>query len=476
MMALLQQNRLTNNKDKDDDVSRIQLQLLQQWLPESHHGLLELALEWRKANKAACCLSLLSILLEHGLRLHWCRVNDVAQDVMARPGAYYVTLDGHGQRHRHKLLLDPSPDNRLVSVLSGTTVALCTDLFVASSKQGPNLRAALAHGLYDSQIECELLDTGPTTTDTTNPCNNMNTTCNGDDDHDALDCDSCGGCLTRNVVDLVLLAMTGAAVAATDTRDAPAMRATTTTSPTREVVLQQCQHSSFVYRPVYSYRAVALQNVKGALRQLDRLQQLLLVPSLTAVSTRIMYSTDAVAVLRNALGNSTVFHNVSSKVVSMLEIATDDGDEEWTAPHVFQEHKLNMILAKCGATCQLFKDVATAIAVRREYGTVLPERQQVEFAFTIYKFATLVGLLSFHHFVLQLSLQDTKSTTTTTTSSDDDDETLQMLKKAVERSRMLVSTVSTFLPKCPQRSLQAVDHYIKSKAIKSIIRTVGEST
>ena len=178
--------KLLLNDARVDDSEAI----LKGWLPKSHHGLLELALEW-KHSKPACSIALLSIILEHGLRLEWCRVNQCPEHAMAQPGAYYVTLDGHGQKHQHDLILHPyisddlihndsDRENKLISHLGGATVALLTDLF-ASSCGGPNLRASLAHNMWDDHVERELTS--------------------GHVQHELVD-----------VVDLVIVAMEGAAL------------------------------------------------------------------------------------------------------------------------------------------------------------------------------------------------------------------------------------------------------------------------
>ena len=101
---------------------------------------------------------MLSILLEHGLRLDWCRLNDQPKYVIPRPGAYFVTFDGHEQRNFHDLLLHPylmdekddrRKNNKRLYALDGSTTALLADLF-CSSCGGPNIRATVTHGLWDS--------------------------------------------------------------------------------------------------------------------------------------------------------------------------------------------------------------------------------------------------------------------------------------------------------------------------------------
>jgi hypothetical protein len=135
---------------------------LYSWLP--HPSLLTWTLqEYHAQRHPARIVAIFSILLEHGLRLQWCRWNQLPDEMLARPNFYFATLDGHGQRHVHYLLLhpyiiresDPTTtalvENRLISTrLSGSITALLTDLYC--SPGGPNLRAALAHGTWDGWL------------------------------------------------------------------------------------------------------------------------------------------------------------------------------------------------------------------------------------------------------------------------------------------------------------------------------------
>jgi hypothetical protein len=134
---------------------------IKNWLPQSHWSLLDLAYQW-KHKLPTCSMAILSILIEHSLRVEWCRLNNRTEDLIARPGSYFVTLDGHSQRKQHDLLLHPyiglgseASKNKLISSLGGGTIALLTDIFISSSG-GPNIRAALGHGLWDSVMEGEL--------------------------------------------------------------------------------------------------------------------------------------------------------------------------------------------------------------------------------------------------------------------------------------------------------------------------------
>lgn len=134
------------------------------WLPNSHHALWHLAMEWYQARaKPVSTMTILAILLEHGLRLSWCDLNK-RQDNIAIPSAYYVTLDGFGQRQQHNILMHPylldeeekTRKNLLMEYLPGSTTALITDLFC--SPCGPNIRSKVAHGSYDTLLFQEWLN------------------------------------------------------------------------------------------------------------------------------------------------------------------------------------------------------------------------------------------------------------------------------------------------------------------------------
>ena len=85
------------------------------FVPSSHQNLLRFTLH----ELGTTCLSStqiapplitifitsMSLLLEHSFRMVWCRVNDRMDDSIARPASYYVTLDGHGQKDKHEVMI-----------------------------------------------------------------------------------------------------------------------------------------------------------------------------------------------------------------------------------------------------------------------------------------------------------------------------------------------------------------------------------
>lgn len=108
--------------------------------------------------RPATICAIVCVLIEHALRQDWCDANGRPTDTQAQHGALYVTLDGHGQRNLHDLILhtrnqflssanngDEAYGGGAVSnnkfTLDGPTRALLTDLFY--SPTGPNTRSSL---------------------------------------------------------------------------------------------------------------------------------------------------------------------------------------------------------------------------------------------------------------------------------------------------------------------------------------------
>jgi hypothetical protein len=407
----------------DSDSMKI---VIMDWLPKSHHDLLDLAFAW-KDTRPTCSLALLSIILEHGLRLDWCRINDLPEHSIARPGAYFVTLDGHGQKHQHDLLLFPyigenlDTENKLIAHLGGHVVALLTDLF-ASSSGGPNLRAALAHGLWDTQLERELLDEEKS------------------DDH-ATD--------LLKMTNLVIIAMQSVAKSSS-----PAM----------------CQ-----YKPLFSHRAVTLRNLENVSNQLQRLYSLRERISMSSIT---IMSNDHIA----TLNVSETFDPVARRLLCALEIS--DG-QEWRSQHVFKELEINTIMAENGATQSLLQDlgvvtlsfastlqVAMEEVIRESNNTECHVGRRIKRARRVCSVADVATTLyRFAAFVAILSLEQPLGIHCTLGNDDDDRSTLRpdVILKAVERSRMCISTFDNFLLTNTDRSLKAAVEFTKSKAVKTVL-------
>ena len=477
--------------------------------------------------------AMFTVLLEHGLRQDWCRCNHRARDAVARPGAYYVTLDGHGQRHQHNLLLFPyvlvdnddddkeheegkwneernivaidqqsapaspfsasdnkndassPPVNQLMYQLGAPLTSLLSDLFV--SPYGPNLRAALAHGSLNDLLEEELAVQIALANRSSGPESAVSTTSTAPTKERASN-----RAILRDYAKLLLFAMDQAATASLAQPD---QRHQSTDNSDG----QQQSDQSWSYRPMFSFAAdtrLSLGRLQSGLRQLDVLvQQGDDVSGDSNPSVAFGTSLDLLSVPfcqvhgcleRLALHMGQPLHSDDS------DIAGIDTAHSWTVADILREHECNQRLAPLGATRTLVKDVATAItnyletrhdfaselhsihtttatthdssrnsAVERRRRRTLRLVECGRAAWQMYTFAAWVALLS-----LERSFSMYHETGTENNSFPLDG---SQLKKAVERTRMVVSTVDTFLTTNSERAFKSVAEYTKSKQIKSLI-------
>lgn len=423
------------------------------WLPPSHLCLYQdVVVSWiQQRRRPATCCALLSILLEHGLRLDWCLANDRPDDCIARPRAFYVTLDGHGQRQVHDLLLHPyvlgthndstgedsdkdnqeSKDNALLTQgrVPISTLALMTDLFCSSSG-GPNLRAAVSHGLWDDWLKKEWTD------DTV--------TMKEEDEHVTAS-------LLWDMVRLLLLAMDSVA------------------SQTPIHLPSSSPHC--FYRPVFSYTAVTRRALCECRRNLQALAQLsssfnddTLVhrEGLSSSMTTTDFQDEIPEELRALQGN-IFFLKLDSLLLS--ETFTDRNDEYWTtAQSRLDEHELNQRLSTKGMTRALLEDVATAshqlledveeaLHQMKDSSSSMNRRKQKGWWRMVHS-SRAVGL---HLYTLALNVA--------ILSLDDKDDNDANLNKAIQRTRMVVSTTQTFLKPKVDRARKSIVEYTKGKAI-----------
>ena len=408
------------------DHPRIQYDVFPKWIPSSHEAIYNLAKDWiTKHQYPTMIAALLSTLLEHTLRLEWCRHgngrrdDDIDAQSIALPGQYYVTLDGHGQRQHHELLLNPS-NSLLVSRLGGNRMALLTDLF-ASSCGGPNVRAALAHGMWDEWIHEELtsLRSGLPWDDTRN-------------DEELW-----------NLIHLLWM-----------------------------VTNSNLDEDPFEYQPRYSYTAVTKQSVSGVVLARRRLLGLLQASEVYTAQQIATNATDVLHVLRL----STYDLELEAKRIHEW-LGKEDNSTNWTPGDVWAEHANNVKLVDCGAARTLLNDVervlcsysdsldAAIIDLQRENSSSRHVRRAKTLcglgrvASNLLAFTSMVGFL-----FIQAKLKPHECKI-------DKDELL----KAVERSRMVVSTFETFYSANAERAIKAATDYTKGKPIKAILAAMNAS-
>ena len=569
-----QDNNLSSSSSSSSSstTSTLLLQRISMWLPSSHLSMLELAISWMD-HYPACTSALLIVMLEHGLRLEWCHVNHQFIDAMAQPGRYYVTLDGHGQRHQHDLLLHPyrqqqeqqqqsqqqevqqqqqewnnSPGscsnvqkdhddddvdednkkkkkktikNSLVNHLGPNVMSFLADLFCSAA--GPNIRATLGHGLWDSFIhrELELMAAAATTMTTTKkttdydahstPCPNTTTTNNvslplpkqpKQPDHCRF---------LQPVVSLLVLALYETATAAL--------------SSSGKLSSSSSLSSFFHYTPKFSFAAMTYQSLGSIRQELRQLQEILeryhcccYQTGPSSSETRYRNSnqpsdcSDSIVERRLSCPSLEQVEHLCEQLMKTLEWNKLSQQQQQNCNdqiYAAMEHELvmNQKLASMGAIRTLLDDIAQACQLFNTHAQdalqlILAQQQQQQqevndddisycslhettkedenvysysrrrqikkanrilslatpLAWTLYKFTAHVAMVALLETLQQQSSTDNDKTT--------NDRTMIIFLKAVERTRMVVSTTTTFFIVNMDRSIKAMNEYSKSKAIQ----------
>jgi len=497
--------------------------------------------------------AILTVLLEHGLRQDWCRCNQRPWDAMARPGAYYVTLDGHGQRHQHNLLLFPyvlvdndddddeheeggggkwngdnhdhnengeqnivavdgqceagaspssvsdsknasPPVNQLLYHLGAPLTSLLSDLFV--SPYGPNLRAALAHGSLNDLLEDELavqIALANRANRSSNSDSVGSTTSAAATTEDASTA-AANRAILRDYAKLLLFAMDQAATSSSSL----GQQKQQPQSKEDNNDWQRQSDQSWTYRPVFSFAAdtrLSLGRLQSGLRQLDALLQQDDSIAASYFSSSFSASLHLLSVPPwqvHCCLERLARHTGQPLHSNEIDTAGIDSSHPWTVADILSEHECNQRLAPLGAARTLVKDAATAVihylerrqdvaselhsiktrmisindgsrnaAAERRRRRALRLVECGRAAWQIYAFAAWVALLS-----LERSFSMNHGTERETDSFPLDE---RKLRKAVERTRMVVSTVDTFLTTNAERAFKSASEYTKSKLIKALI-------
>jgi hypothetical protein len=482
------------------------------WLPRTHHGVWY----WVTRHWESCpvmSMAEVCVLLEQGVRLDWCRVNQRPDDARARPHTYYVTLDGHGQRHKHDLLLhllhyhpasvplnDHNPllqlnkqthpvvspmRNQLWETYGASVMSYLTDLFV--SPTGPNIRASLAHGTLDDHVHAELA--------------RLYTTTNSPlaaSVHTPVDSN------TQSLLHDQLYALL------------VAMQLVSSRSLQRDI--------SFHYSPTFSYTATTLSNLcvcRDLMVQLSDIDSLDgqeptgvdgnkpcvassahgmngRTNSTQSVITRLYIPFDKLLHrLDDLISALSINHGytciVESSVASTDTTRTPTNDENdcplitgsntsnvWSIPLAEQEHAMDQVLVDCGAARTLVGEVVVAatryvqdwtdcqrLLMSRDHSMSTRQRRQcqnmldsVDFVRTVYAFATFISLSHLSDGILSMhSLHTTRTLPRHT----------PVNVKVVERTRMMLSTFSTFQSLNMDRATKCVMEYAKAKLLNPVI-------
>jgi len=390
-------------------------------------------------------------------------------------------------------------NNRLLDRIGAPIVALLTDLLM-SPAPGPNVQAALSHGLLDGVLQQELHtaamqwmslgkkdDKDEYFLQTHNSHNNHNVQIGG------------GG---WDFVHVLCLALTIIAAKSQHNSKDPVVPVIADVQNVQNgndetyyselhkmvALLQQ-------YRPIFSYTAMTLEHVEKLHAQSVLLRSCLetIQDNTNQVVPTSMFSDFCVWACTHhhhenpEVGLSHMFHSVLNALGGRSGDSEDDGDNNhdtvlgaWTMDDLFQEYESNQQLAPHGATRLLVQELVVACThyldhENRFRNNISASSSRSIAARTIVGqcllFATHVALLSLHTALLppppQLldhHHQNRVDLLLLLLLTPDE------LRQVVKRTRMVISTVDTFLVKKNlDRSVQAISTYTKSKVVQKLL-------
>lgn len=415
------------------------------FIPKSHSHLLNIYDKSTMRQYPLITVAITGLLIEHGLRLWWCDVNQV-DEKMARPGTYYVTLDGNSQRDKHDLVLLPylsnGANNQLVYELGGQVMALLADLF--ASHQGPNIRASVAHGLFNRLLYKEVKQIVSTSVE-----DNLST---ADPIHD--------------LVHAMLFTLRAIAYKKEKLEFPSSMQQFVST-----------------YRPLFSYSATMVSGISHSMGSIDKLNQA--IQSDDKIRNAIGMVSEAKRMqLANDLSALDSYRTQMNEFLSKLIMDSMDLDcnDVWSCRNTFRESENNTIASQCGSSILLLNEVAQGMEfflndlqnarIDCNQGSVSSRRRKqicrifsmAGINLSFYKLCVLCALLHIESKFPKLddTMGGSSSDRIIRVLSDD------LLLHAVKRSRMVASTFSTSTNH--DRAMKAVSDYLKGKSIKLIIQ------
>ena len=414
------------------------------FIPSSHMPLLRFSLEnlaptiqqsSSSSSLTAIFTTVICSLLEHSLRLMWCDVNNRPRDCIARPSEYYVTLDGHGQRDKHEVMLTPylsdgKTRNELIPTIGADVYALLADLFTSPLDNAHNIRAAICHGSWDEEILQEL-ESLATTGDSTRKSNPL-----------LLD----AACALVSCLDYLI-----SSAARTET-GIPELKQTT-------------------YRPVFTYTSAAVRNLIDIQCDLANLD--LLITNNTSIAKFAQDLERQGPKLSSMMQLQIDLESIETMACELLPTMLQSDDEGWEVHDVYSEYQTNILLADNIAAFTLLLDVAKytknylrEIEGRVDSLTIQPsstkDRRILKTATRFCSVATIIG--KFYVFATYVALVALKNETDTSKSFIRKD-----MIRAVERTRMTLSTFDSYLATNNERSIKALEQYLQGKEVKKII-------
>ena len=412
-----------------------------EFVPTSHHGLLRFLLrnlaptifDESLTPLSVTFIALMCVLLEHSLRLMWCEANGRHDDTKAQPNTYYVTLDGHGQKTIHDVIVLPflmnGERNSLVQELGAPMCSLLSDLFTSPSPEAPNIRSAVFHGTFDKTVACEVQSLVQSDAHVERECRN------------------------ERLADIAC-------------------------------VLTSCLESlskpsrPLEYRPVYSHTASYNRQFAGIFANLNRLRIFIAENRIVSEAVCSMEERQA-QICQDAA--ALYVDSTDLKVMNEMLFSAAE-DDTWCVEDLYSEYNTNMMFSSSGASLALLEDTARAAEC---YIAGLNERTSAvenggvrdRFIKSTLRYCSVARIvLSFYSFVTYVALSSMMAGQPGGPADDGPGSNDKDWLKAVERSRMTLSTFDAFVSTNLDRSLKALQSYLRGKVIKQLLEDRGTGT
>ncbi|KAL7486939.1 hypothetical protein ACHAW6_012543 [Cyclotella cf. meneghiniana] len=390
-----------------------------------------------------------SSLLEHSLRLQWCRANNRPEECIARPSKYYVTLDGHGQRDKHDVMISPylrdGSKNLLIPQIGAGTCALLSDLFSAPSLEAPNIRSQLCHGAWDSEVikELEMLA------------------------HWMLrQSHNCPGKEMPRFVNASDTFLDDAAFAVTSLLEMLSCNLSGMSRATN-------------YQSVYSYTAMWTRDLDTSITELFALEQLISSESFRRCIQN-MENQKPTIIFSDLIGLEVqldMLRQIQQKHFPTIALTSRSKSQD-----IESDYSMNTVLSECTAAQTLLAEATVAIRryltyvqgglgmyssqpnstkQRRSLKTMTRILGVARTVFVFYTLSVYVCLVMAQNALLLQSVSKDSPCINGLTRAD--------FVKVVERTRMTLSTFDSYLEKNLDRSLKALTQYVQGKALRKVI-------
>jgi len=448
-------------------------------IPKSHHAILKYVLDNYSTSNPACFMAILTPILEHSLRLLWCRVNSRPKDEIARSGNYYVTLDGIGQKDKHDVMVnaylsscnDTTEDvqqkpNQLINVLDRDCFSLLLDLY--ASPTGPNIRSTVAHGIWNDYLWREIMRLYIRKTE---------------NDRDFMILSKEEELLMNNVYSLLTLL------------DSLADRfqyyhQNNLNDSSFRSDLSKSFEALRQYQPVFSYSGKIHMHIDNLMKGLHEVSNWTMRPT-----ENIMHSSKA-STLNILCISMDELESMKQRVVALDLIDECDHLNEtlvWNISKVLQEFERNILFSTCGVASCLLAEVDQAVS---DYVQLLEDGHQLLYASTqslenhslsrkakerkIRQWKRMWSLapvtLEFYSVCAFMALRTLEykmnvdhSSQTPSMNMECQDKDMIFWTKIVERSRMCLSTYAKYVTLNQDRAIRAISLYNQSKLVKAII-------